>query len=230
MSSDEYKKQISNEIREFIKKRIEVRKIYKELQQIKNNIIYLKKKFGKEITEEFLTDNGKLKISKYKSEFSSKLKKEFKDLPIEKKRELYKSGLLTILFRLNYSKFEKLKKENKKTPLDEFAIRRDDVQPYIWTVQLSEKSQNELKDYEKHLRDHFDIKSIDQEEEVEKQLNELEEDRFKIDAEIEKEQELIKEQLEEMGIETDPDDTTPDVYEALINDLVEIEEEDEDDK
>ena len=230
MSSDEYKKQISNEIREFIKKRIEVRKIYKELQQIKNNIIYLKKKFGKEITEEFLTDNGKLKISKYKSEFSSKLKKEFKDLPIEKKRELYKSGLLTILFRLNYSKFEKLKKENKKTPLDEFAIRRDDVQPYIWTVQLSEKSQNELKDYEKHLRDHFDIKSIDQEEEVEKQLNELEEDRFKIDAEIEKEQELIKEQLEEMGIETDPEDTTPDVYEALMNDLVEIEEEDEDDK
>ena len=33
-----------------------------------------------------------------------------------------------------------------------------------------------------------------------------------------------------MGIETDPDDTTPDVYEALMNDLVEIEEEDEDDK
>ena len=230
MTSDEYKKQISNEIKRFIKKRVEVRKIYKELQQVKDNIIYLKKKYGKEITEEFQTDEGKLKISKYKSEFSSRLKKEFKDLPIEKKRELYKSGLLTILFRLNYSKFEKLKKENNKTPLDEFAIRRDDVQPYIWTVQLSEKSQNELKDYEKHLRDHFDIKSIDQEEEVEKQLNELEEDRFKIDAEIEKEQELIKEQLEEMGIETDPDDTTPDVYEALMNDLVEIEEEDEDDK
>jgi hypothetical protein len=230
MSSEEYKKKISNEIKEFIKKRIEVRKIYKELQQIKNNIIYLKKKYGKEITEEFLTDNGKLKISKYKSEFSSKLKKEFKDLPIEKKRELYKSGLLTILFRLNYSKFEKLKKDNQKTPLDEFAIRRDDIQPYTWTVQLSEKSQNELKDYEKYLKDHFDIKSIDQEQEVEKQLNELEEDRFKIDAEIEKEQELIKEQLEEMGIETDPDDTTPDVYEALMNDLVEIEEEDEDDK
>ena len=69
----------------------------------------------------------------------------------------------------------------------------------------------------------------DQEEEVQKQLNELEEDRFKIDAEIEKEQELIKEQLEELGIETDPDETTPDVYDAIMNDLVEIEEEDEDD-
>ena len=32
-----------------------------------------------------------------------------------------------------------------------------------------------------------------------------------------------------MGIETDPDETTPDVYEAIMNDLVEIEEEDEDD-
>jgi hypothetical protein len=61
-------------------------------------------------------------------------------------------------------------------------------------------------------------------------LMKLEENRFKIDAEVEKEQELIKEQLEEMGIETDPDETTPDVYEALINDLVEIDEENEDDK
>ena len=84
-------------------------------------------------------------------------------------------------------------------------------------------------DYEKHLKEHFDLKSLDQEEEVHKQLNQIEEDRFKIDAEIEKEQELIKEQLEELGIEIDPDETTPDVYEAIMNDLVEIEEEDEDD-
>ena len=230
MTSDEYKKQISNEIKRFIKKRVEVRKIYKELQQVKDNIIYLKKKYGKEITEEFQTDEGKLKISKYKSEFSSRLRKEFKDLPIEKKRELYKSGLLTILFRLNYSKYEKLRKENKTSPIDEYTIKRDDIQPYTWTVQLTEKSQNELNDFEKDLKERFDIKLSDQGEEVQKQLNELEKDRFKIDVEVEKEQELIKEQLEEMGIETDPDETTPDVYEALINDLVEIDEENEDDK
>ena len=230
MTSDEYKKQISKEIKRFIKKRVEVRKIYKELQQVKDNIIYLKKKYGKEITEEFQTDEGKLKISKYKSEFSSRLKKEFKDLPIEKKRELYKSGLLTILFRLNYSKYEKFRKENKTTPIDEYAIKRDDIQPYTWTVQLTEKSQNELNDFEKDLKERFDIKLSDQGEEVQKQLNELEKDRFKIDVEVEKEQELIKEQLEEMGIETDPDETTPDVYEALMDDLIEIDEENEDDK
>ena len=229
MSSDEYKKKISNEVKEFIKKRIQVREIYKELQQIKNNIIYLKKKFGKEVTEEFSTDEAKLTISKYKSEFSSRLKKEFKDLPIEKKRELYKSGLLTILFRLNYSKYEKLKDISVDTPLDEYAIKRESVQPYRWNISLSDKTKNKLKDYEKHLKEQFDLKLSDQEEEVQKQLNELEEDRFKIDAEIEKEQELIKEQLEELGIETDPDETTPDVYDAIMNDLVEIEEEDEDD-
>jgi len=229
MTNQEYKKLVSTEIKKFINKRIEIRRIYKELQQIKNNILYLKKKYGQEITEEFLTEDGKLSINKFKSEFSSRLKKEFKDLSIEKKRELYKTGLLTILFRLNYSKFEKLKKENKQTPLDEYAIKRDDIQPYRWTVQLTDKSQNELNNFEKELKEKFDIKSSDQDEEIQKQLNKIEEDRFKVDAEIEREQELIKEQLEEMGIETDPEETTPDVYEAIMNDLVEIEEEDKDD-
>ena len=228
MTNQEYKKLVSTEIKKFINKRIEIRRIYKELQQIKNNILYLKKKYGQEITEEFLTEDGKLSINKFKSEFSSRLKKEFKDLSIEKKRELYKTGLLTILFRLNYSKFEKLKKENKQTPLDEYAIKRDDIQPYRWTVQLTDKSQNELNNFEKELKEKFDIKSSDQDEEIQKQLNKIEEDRFKVDAEIEREQELIKEQLEEMGIETDPEETTPDVYEAIMNDLVEIEEEDKD--
>ena len=92
MSKDEYKKLVSIEIKKFINKRIEIRRIYKELQQIKNNILYLKEKYGQEITEGFQTENGKLSISKYKSEFSSRLKKEFKDLSIEEKRKLYKSG------------------------------------------------------------------------------------------------------------------------------------------
>ena len=221
MSSYEYQKQILNEVKKFIKKSVEIKKINKELQQIKDNIIYLKKKYGKEISEEFLIDEGKLKISKYKSEFSSRLKKEFKDLPIEKKRELYKSGLLTILFRLNYSKFEKLKKDNKTTLIDDYAIRRDDIQPYTFIVQLTEKSQNELNDLKKDLKERFDIKSNDQKEEVEKQLDEYEKDYF---SEIDKEQELIKEQLEEMGIETDPDEIEPDVYDLIVNNLLEIEE------
>ena len=228
MSKDEYKKLVSIEIKKFINKRIEIRRIYKELQQIKNNILYLKEKYGQEITEGFQTENGKLSISKYKSEFSSRLKKEFKDLSIEEKRKLYKSGLLTILFRLNYSKYEKLKKENQKTPLDEYAIKRDDIQPYRWNVQLTEKTKDALSGFEQDLKRRFDLKSFDAVEEVEKQLNNIEDDRFKTEDEIEKEQELIKEQLEEMGIETDLDEITPDVYEAMIYDLIEIEDEDDD--
>ena len=228
MSKDEYKKLVSIEIKKFINKRIEIRRIYKELQQIKNNILYLKEKYGQEITEQFQTENGYLSISKYKSEFSSRLKKEFKDLSIEEKRKLYKSGLLTILFRLNYSKYEKLKKENQKTPLDEYAIKRDDIQPYRWNVQLTEKTKDALSGFEQDLKRRFDLKSFDDAEEVEKQLNNIEDDRFKTEDEIEKEQELIKEQLEEMGIETDLDEITPDVYEAMIYDLIEIEDEDDD--
>ena len=161
MSKDEYKKLVSIEIKKFINKRIEIRRIYKELQQIKNNILYLKEKYGQEITEGFQTENGKLSISKYKSEFSSRLKKEFKDLSIEEKRKLYKSGLLTILFRLNYSKYEKLKKENQKTPLDEYAIKRDDIQPYRWNVQLTEKTKDELSGFEQDIKRRFDLKSFD---------------------------------------------------------------------
>ena len=228
MSKDEYKKLVSIEIKKFINKRIEIRRIYKELQQIKNNILYLKEKYGQEITEGFQTENGKLSISKYKSEFSSRLKKEFKDLSIEEKRKLYKSGLLTMLFRLNYSKYEKLKKENQKTPLDEYAIKRDDIQPYRWNVQLTEKTKDELSGFEQDIKRRFDLKSFDAAEEVEKQLNNIEDDRFKTEDEIEKEQELIREQLEEMGIETDLDEITPDVYEAMIYDLIEIEDEDDD--
>ena len=227
MSKDEYKQLVSIEIKKFINKRIEIRRIYKELQQIKNNILYLKEKYGQEITEGFQTENGKLSISKYKSEFSSRLKKEFKDLSIEEKRKLYKSGLLTILFRLNYSKYEKLKKENQKTPLDEYAIKRNDIQPYRWNVQLTERTINKLSEFEEDIKRRFDLKSFDTAQKVEEQLNEIERDRFKIDDKIEKEQELIKEQLEEMGIETNPDDYTPDVFEAIIDDLIEIDEEDD---
>lgn len=90
MTNQEYKKLVSTEIKKFINKRIEIRRIYKELQQIKNNILYLKKKYGQEITEEFLTEDGKLSINKFKSEFSSRLKKEFKDLSIEKKENFIK--------------------------------------------------------------------------------------------------------------------------------------------
>lgn len=177
MSSEEYKKLISIEIKKFIKKRIESRKIYKETTQIKNNIIYLKQKFNQENSEEFETENGKLLIKKYKSIFSSKLNKEFDELSTEEKRKLYNLGLLKIFFRLNLSKFEKLKKDNQKTQLDKFVIERKNLQPYYWTVELNQSVKDELIKFEEEIKEHFDLKSFDEMKDIEKELDEYEKER-----------------------------------------------------
>lgn len=177
MSSEEYKKLISIEIKKFIKKRIESRKIYKETNQIKNNIIYLKEKFNQENSEEFQTENGKLLIKKYKSIFSSKLNKEFDELSTEEKRKLYNLGLLKIFFRLNLSKFENLKKDNQKTPLDKFVIERKNLQPYYWTVEYNQRVKDELTKFEEEIKENFDLKSLDTMKDVEKELDEYEKER-----------------------------------------------------
>ena len=177
MSSEEYKKLILIEIKKFIKKRIESRKIYKETNQIKNNIIYLKKKFNQENSEEFQTENGKLLIKKYKSIFSSKLNKEFDTLPTEEKRKLYNLGLLKIFFRLNLSKFENLKKDNQKTLLDKFVIERKNLQPYYWTVEYNQSVKDELTKFEEEIKENFDLKSLDIIKDVEKELDEYEKER-----------------------------------------------------
>ena len=177
MSSEEYKKLISIEIKKFIKKRIESRKIYKETNQIKNNIIYLKKKFNQENSEEFQTENGKLLIKKYKSIFSSKLNKEFDELSTEEKRKLYNLGLLKIFFRLNLSKFENLKKDNQKTLLDKFVIERKNLQPYYWTVEYNQSVKDELTKFEEEIKENFDLKSLDIIKDVEKELDEYEKER-----------------------------------------------------
>jgi hypothetical protein len=177
MSSEEYKKLISIEIKKFIKKRIESRKIYKETNQIKNNIIYLKKKFNQENSEEFQTENGKLLIKKYKSIFSSKLNKEFDELSTEEKRKLYNLGLLKIFFRLNLSKFENLKKDNQTTLLDKFVIERKNLQPYYWTVEYNQSVKDELTKFEEEIKENFDLKSLDIIKDVEKELDEYEKER-----------------------------------------------------
>jgi len=119
-----------SEVEQFIDKRIEIRKVYKELLQHKKNIIYLKKKNKQNLIDEFELDKGKLIIRKFKSEFLGKLNKEFSKIPIEEKRKLYKSGLLKVLFRLNYLEYEKIKKENKKI--------------YLMTILLKETMMNHI--------------------------------------------------------------------------------------
>jgi len=177
MSKDEYKKLVLNEIKNFINKRIQIRKIYIELLQSKNNISYLKEKYKQAFPEEFETEKGRLSIKKYKSEFSSRLKKEFKEFPIEEKRKLVKSGLLKVFFRLNSSEYEKIKKESHKTLLDDYAIKRDESQSYSWIVRINEKTKKKLEEYELELKELQDLKYLDGSKKVKEELDKIERER-----------------------------------------------------
>ena len=209
---DDDKNPILQEIKYFIEKRIEARKIAKELIQIKKNIIYLKETYGEEGSEEFNLEKGRLFLKKYQTKFSSKLKKDFNKLTNEEKRELYKSGLLTIYFRLNYRKYEKLKSDkNKKTAVDDYAIERKDLQPYYWNLTLNSKIFNELKEFEKNLKNNHDIEKLDTED-SEHDREQMEKELSDAIYDIEEEEEYYREMMDEISpdpsymIDDDPAD------------------------
>lgn len=222
-----------SEVEEFIDKRIEIRKVYKELLQHKKNIIYLKKKNKQNLIDEFELDKGKLIIRKFKSEFLGKLNKEFSKIPIEEKRKLYKSGLLKVLFRLNYLEYEKIKKENKKNILDDYIVKRNDDESYSWSFYINEKTKQDLDKYEKTLEEETDIKKIQNHEKRQEELN-----KDYLEQKIENEKQFYQELAKEISLDTSnfTDDSpydleeTPENVEKGIYSLVFDEEEDEDDK
>jgi|GEM_PF-4747637 len=222
-----------SEVEQFIDKRIEIRKVYKELLQHKKNIIYLKKKNKQNLIDEFELDKGKLIIRKFKSEFLGKLNKEFSKIPIEEKRKLYKSGLLKVLFRLNYLEYEKIKKENKKNILDDYIVKRNDDESYSWSFYINEKTKQDLDKYEKTLEEETDIKKIQNHEKRQEELN-----KDYLEQKIENEKQFYQELAKEISLDTSnfTDDSpydleeTPENVEKGIYSLVFDEEEDEDDK
>ena len=222
-----------SEVEQFIDKRIEIRKVYKELLQHKKNIIYLKKKNKQNLIDEFELDKGKLIIRKFKSEFLGKLNKEFSKIPIEEKRKLYKSGLLKVLFRLNYLEYEKIKKENKKNILDDYIVKRNDDESYSWSFYINEKTKQDLDKYEKTLEEETDIKKIQNHEKRQEELN-----KDYLEQKIENEKQFYQELAKEISLDSSnfTDDSpydleeTPENVEKGIYSSVFDEEEDEDDK
>ena len=156
---------LGNLVEEFLDKRIEYRKLSAELNQLRKNIYHLKSKQANQESEEFVLEKGKVILKNYVSKYSSLLKKDFNKLSNEEKRELYKTGLISLRFRLNYLKFQKVKEENKKTPLDNYAIERKKHQPLYVKIELNEKSQNEVEDFKTDLKHFSDIETIELEEE-----------------------------------------------------------------
>jgi len=142
---------INQLVQNYLEKRIEMEKIATEIYQIKQHIYNYKKQSGREETQEFNLKEGQVLLRKYISKYSSILKKDFNKLSNSEKRELYKTGLLNVRFRLNYKKYQKLKDENKLTPIDKFVFKRDDNFPYYLNVNFNEEIKEDIKKIRKEL-------------------------------------------------------------------------------
>ena len=148
-------------------------------------------KFYSDSDEVYESDKGIVFLKKYKSEFSSYLKKEFSKLDIKKKRELFKAGLLKVRFYLNYLKYAKIKNEGKKTELDDYVFEREGTFPYYLNIKFNDKTLKELENTREHqtkhskLEDEIRVSEIkDLEEEIKEEKYGREEDwDFSIDYE-----------------------------------------------
>jgi hypothetical protein len=112
---------------------------------------------------------GLVKLSEYKNRYSAYLKKEFNSLKNSEKKELYKTGVLKIYFRLNTEKYENFVKNKQNTPLDKFIKKRENF--YSISVHLSKESLEKLK----IKKDEGELIEISPE--VEEILNKMEEER-----------------------------------------------------
>ncbi len=142
---------ISQLVRDYMEKRIEMEKIATKIYQIKQHIYNYKKESDREENQEFKLQEGEVLLKKYISKYSSILKKDFNKLSNIEKRELYKTGLLNVRFRLNYKKYQKLKDENKLTPIDKYVFKRDDNFPYYLNVKFNDEIKNNIKKLRKEL-------------------------------------------------------------------------------
>ena len=142
---------ISQLVRDYMENRIEMEKLRTESYQIRRSIYDYKKNSGREENQEFKLQEGEVLLKKYVSKYSSILKKDFNKLSNTEKRELYKTGLLDVRFRLNYKKYQKLKDENKLTSIDKYVFKRDDNFPYYLNVKFNDEIKDDIRKFRKEL-------------------------------------------------------------------------------
>ena len=142
---------ISQLVRDYMENRIEMEKLRTESYQIRRSIYDYKKNSGREENQEFKLQEGEVLLKKYVSKYSSILKKDFNKLSNKEKRELFKTGLLDVRFRLNYKKYQKLKDENKLTPIDKYVFKRDDNFPYYLNVKFNDEIKDDIRKFRKEL-------------------------------------------------------------------------------
>ena len=114
--------------------------------------------------------SGLIKLQKYKNIYSTYLKKEFDSLKNSEKKELYKTGVLNVYFRLNTKKYEKFIKNKPDSLLDKFTKLKENF--YTISIHLTKESIEKLK----LAKDKTELVKISPQ--ADKILDEMEEDFY----------------------------------------------------
>ena len=117
--------------------------IKEDTEKLKNLKKQILEKAGN--NKKIIVEDNILKIYKHKRKFNYSLKKEFNDLPKEKQKELYRSGLLQVYFKINSEKYEKSKDLNLNFELDKFIHKKEKPAKYI-NISLGEPTKRMLKE------------------------------------------------------------------------------------
>lgn len=169
-------------VEHYIKKRIESWKLRLELSNLKAEIVNHKLITPDIDINELDFDYGKLFIKKSEIFYSKFLNKDFKNLANEEKRKLFKSGLIKVLFRLDQKKYQDLKNQNIKTPLDKFVIESKDKNPYEIKLEYADKVKDEIKNLKASLIKILTLKEADKAlaylEELDEEYQQIEEERY----------------------------------------------------
>ena len=178
LEDDEFQKLVEN----YIKKRIESWKLRLELSNLKAEIVNHKLITPDIDIDELDFDYGKLFIKKSEIFYSKFLNKDFKNLANEEKRKLFKSGLIKVLFRLDQKKYQDLKNQNIKTPLDKFVIESKDKNPYEIKLEYADKVKDEIKNLKASLIKILTLEEADKAlaylEELDEEYQQIEEERY----------------------------------------------------
>lgn len=167
-------------VEKYVKRRIESWKLRLELSNLKVEIINHKLISSNNDREELDLNIGKLFITRSKTLYSKFLNKDFRNLPNEEKRKLFKSGLIKLLFRLDQKKFQDLKNKNIKTPMDKYVIESKDTNPFEIKLEYSDKIKDEINSLKSSLIKVLTQKEVDK---ILSYLDELDEEYQQIDEE-----------------------------------------------
>ena len=178
LDDDKFQELVEN----YIKKRIESWKLRLELSNLKAEIVNHKLITRDSDNDELDFDYGKLFIKKSEIFYSKFFNKDFKNLTNEEKRKLFKSWLIKVLFRLDQKKYQDLKNQNIKTPLDKFVIESKDKNPYEIKLEYADKIKDEIKNLKASLIKILTLKEADKAlaylEELYEEYQQIEEERY----------------------------------------------------